>query len=144
MMETNRCEVPQERSPIITIPNRDKAAPSLNYEDYVYVSYFENDYGEQMVVVLDKIGDAWLYHSDMGWEAVALPGGVVWNPAATLIEMGLCQVKQAHKLGLDVRDSSPPVMVLRAEELEWLSVCWEQICRRRTCTARQKEQGNPG
>lgn len=102
---------------VLTVRNRHIAdcgiPPSLNAGEVFFCSYFENDYAEQLVIVLKDTG-AWLYHGDIGWE--------------TPIEI---------VNGCLARD-----FVLSDEEREWLALCWKQIEKRQDYLRRkQRSEG---
>lgn len=90
---------------VLTVPNThipmSGKAPNLNASDFAYCSYFENDYGEQLVVVFD-MERAWLYHGDIGW-----------------------------KEPLELVNGYPVGYILSDEEREWLNLCWTQIEKRK-------------
>jgi hypothetical protein len=64
---------PETKKTILTVKNHHVNAcgepPSFNEEEVAYISYFQNDYGEQMIFVIqERLGKALLYHGDCGWE----------------------------------------------------------------------------
>ncbi len=97
MSQTNRSD-----APLFQVRNHHSAAcgPPPHIDDLLpnqYVGYFENQYGEQAVVVYDRdSSQAVLYLGDAGWE----------TPHA-------------------VTDGIVPDLVLSETERQWLRACWQ-------------------
>lgn len=77
------------------VESEDGSYPPLDLVKHDYISYFENEFGEQLIFVyLNRTQTATLYHSDYDWEPV------------------------------EVVDGLAPEMVTNAQERLWLGACW--------------------
>lgn len=90
-----------DRSPILQISNHHTAScgtpPQMEERVGQYLGYFENQYGEQMIFVLDRrSGTGQLYAGDAGWETP-----------------------------YEVVDGVAKELILTPEEALWLRACWK-------------------
>jgi hypothetical protein len=90
-----------DRSPILQISNHHTAncgtPPRIEERASQYLGYFENQYGEQMIFVLDRrSGTGRLYAGDAGWETP-----------------------------YEVVDGVAKELILTPEEALWLRACWK-------------------
>lgn len=77
------------------VENKNGEYPPIDLVKHDYISYFENEYGEQLIFVyLKRDATATLYHSDCNWEAY------------------------------NVTDGKAPEIVLDMQEQLWLAGCW--------------------
>ena len=92
--------IDMRKMPVLTVINRHSRdcglPPNITAKDH-YISYFENDYGEQLVYQYNRdTHKGTLWHGDIGWE----------NP-------------------LIVSDSGLVMGAILSEgEREWLKLCW--------------------
>lgn len=75
-----------------------------------WMEHTANEYGEQLVFVVDVGGEAALYHSDYDWKRVVV-------------------------LNLPILGPTAPGILLAAEELAWVRDCWNQSAEARTAPA---------
>lgn len=85
--------------------------PSFDFSEYSYISYFENEHGEQSIFVCDD-EEVKVYIADAGWE----------NPITV-------SVSEIVTDGSDGLSSAPGIIIGGAEE-EWLNACKSAITAR--------------
>lgn len=114
------------RQPILEIVNRHAdPAPDMTLKDGAYVSYFENELGEQWIFIRERGADTGtVYGGDVGWEGHKVRFRSSAEIRDELASQGARKSMIDRMIALTNPDPLIPGLVLQSGEKAWLSTAW--------------------
>jgi hypothetical protein len=110
------------------VPGRDAghvAGPfpsEVSITEQDYVGYFRNEYGEELVFVRQPgVAGGTLYHSDVGWEPVAVNG----PPRLEDLFEGRLVDPNGRPRTTPTAGEGEDRIILNLPEALWLAACWQ-------------------
>lgn len=121
----------EPRKALLTIENRHvDAAPELEVDAADYLSYFQNELGEQWIFVR-RAGAAHgtVYGGDLGWEGHEVRPRDLATVRAEMAEKSGLSPERVEQMWKMLRpDPLVPDLVMEAAERAWLNLAWQQSC----------------
>lgn len=129
-MDDIKANIPSEPLLVVARTANKGAARRFDSPNYSYVSYFENQDGEQLILTW-KAGEerATLWHSDMDWRPAAV-GATFTDEARALKRLLGCDPDEAEPAAAAHGDPVTSTMSVVGEEVLWLRACWFVVSQR--------------
>ncbi|HZN70217.1 MAG TPA: hypothetical protein VFC00_00810 [Micromonosporaceae bacterium] len=115
-----------KREVILEILNRHvDPAPKIVHEADAYISYFENELGEQWIFVRRHgANTGMVYGGDLGWEGHEIRFRTPNDVRAELAKQGVRKSMIDRLVAVANPDPLVPSLVLQGEEKAWLNTVW--------------------